>query len=178
MKYLFLILGYLAIALPCDSIESHVSNLGSPLTSYQPHAIPGIVSRTPSRILPRWIFRGEHKDGEPYREGSPYFGYELPEDTSNWMPTGSFDSTIHYNSAPKFQSINPATGQLRRGRAACTGTGFAHIVIPDDAECCRTMLSFVCRTYKLKPKPYQTMSGVVSVVANGRATAADADKPV
>ena len=163
VKYLPLVLGYLAFSVP------YISCNGNVIPSNPSHTALNIVSRKSSRIMPRH----EHKSGEPYLATSVYFGHELPEDKSGWVPTGSFAQTYDLRHAPQYQSINPATGQLRNPKGDCAYSNSYHLMVPPDSECCYTFFwTLMCRTYKLKPTPHSIMSGVVSVLANGRAAGA------
>ena len=127
-------------------------------------------------IVPRWDFRWykhEHKPGQPYEKGMDYFQYELPDDKSGWELDGSARRTIHVRKAPKSQSINPATGELRKGTSDCI-MRILSIAIPDNAECCSTIRgTMFCRTYKMSPQ--SMMRGVVSVVLKGRPHVGDED---
>ena len=159
MKSLLLLLGYLAIIL------SYAGSYGSAIPTNKSRESPAIVSRADVG----W-FRRDHKPGQPYKKGKAYFGYELPDDKSGWVPTGSAKGTIHYIKAPKYRSINPVTGKLRKGTSYCRATGWITIEIPDDAECCyMRRAGMYCRTYEFNPQPMT--KGIVAVVSNGRGIA-------
>ena len=174
MKSIILVLGYLAISTPCFSIKPRSVDSGNVMAFNSSDANLDRTLGYSLRIAPRG-HRHEHKSGEPYLANTAYCGYELPDDKSQWEPAGSSEETNHIRHAPRYQSINPATGRLRKGKCYCDGRGI-QIVLPEDCECCSTWTSYMeCRTYKLKPTPYTMMTGVVSVIANGRAAAAEQD---
>ena len=111
----------------------------------------GASTRT-SNLVPRRQdgHHHHHKPGHPYSKDVEYFGYELPKDTAGWVATGNSEISHHIHKAPKYRSINSATGKPREGGGDCLMVkGEWHI--EENWECCRLMISIVCRTYKFEP---------------------------
>ena len=150
MKFFLHILAFLSTRSRCAPIYSH-SDTSPAIVATTAYNLSAEASTGTSNTLSRRHHR-QHDYGKPYHKDQAYFGYELPENTAGWVPTGGFEATIHILDAPKYRSINPTTGQLRQGSTTtCPFDQRGNYLIPDNDECCSHAFEVLCRTYKFEP---------------------------
>ena len=127
-------------------------------SSLKPKTPSNIPQDQDESVLPKLIplyrrnhprVHDRHRPGEPYLKDKVYFRWELPEDTTGFIATGYYDIIDQYRQEyRKARSINPKTGEPRKGIGSCGGL-ILHDELPEDYECCETTGYLFCRTYKI-----------------------------
>ena len=141
----FLVLGYLSLESQCIAINPRSDASRASAT----YSLSKRETNTAHNVSLARHDRHAHKPGEPW------FGYQLPKDTTGWIDTGNLDMPDHYRHAIHYHSINPATGKPRggNGKIYCDQDYVSrNFIMPEENECCKEwVLMFLCRTYEFKP---------------------------
>ena len=140
------------IAVPTSQDQSIIPHPTSQAQSITPYIITETTSNYSSNLIPR--------RQKPYLSTKEYFGWELPENQSEWVAIGWNRPTGHLVHAEHYESIDPDSGEWRKKICLCMVQGFQGFFVPEKAfvpgecECCRASLfiyfTIYCRTYRLK----------------------------